>query len=113
MSSTLKVGRAASLAVPDVSRFTRLETLRLRSFSPQKAIDSGWRLGLPASLRTLHLVELDAAGFEVANAAKRLCSNQTGTFHLHPQPLVLPHTPSLHLNPTTLCLHLRPVQYVP
>ena len=68
MSSILRTGRAAGLASPDVSRFTRLQTLRLRNFGPQMAARNSWRLGLPASLQTLHLLELDAAGFEVGSA---------------------------------------------
>ena len=66
MSSALTAGRAAGLAAPDVSRFTRLQTLHLRNFSPRKAAQDDWRLALPASLRILHLVKLDAPGLEVS-----------------------------------------------
>jgi hypothetical protein len=59
----LKLRNETTNPTLDFSRFTRLQKLQLRDHDPARASPLGWRLGLPLSLRVLHLDGLEAASF--------------------------------------------------
>jgi len=61
----LALGPQTTFDAMDISRFTRLQKLQLRHYSPGRAHELGWWLGLPASLRVLHLDGLEATCFMV------------------------------------------------
>lgn len=61
----LALGTQTTFDALDVRRFTRLEKLQLRHFNPGRAQELGWSLGLPSSLRILHMDGLEAVCFMV------------------------------------------------
>ena len=76
---TLALGTQTTFDALDVSRFTRLQKLQLRHYSPGRARELGWWLGLPASLRVLHLDGLNSPLFMVnPNCTPNLTESTAG-----------------------------------
>jgi len=65
LSSALAAGPETGLSALDLARFSRLQTLQLSGLNPSVASTHGWRLGLPLSLRVLHMDGLEAGSFVV------------------------------------------------
>ncbi len=59
-------GEESSFTAMDLTPFTRLQKLQLCSFHSGLASELGWRLGLPPSLRVLHVDGLEAEIFYVS-----------------------------------------------
>jgi len=74
LACALSLGaEAGSFSNMDVTLFTRLQKLQLRSFNSERATALGWRLGLPPSLRVLHVDGLEAKAFHVSRACHASC----------------------------------------
>lgn len=71
LRSALAAGPETGLSALDLTRFTQLQTLRMSAYSPSQASGHGWRLGLPLSLRVLHMDDLAAESFEVNTTSHR------------------------------------------
>ena len=53
----------------DMRKFKRAHKLQLRRYNMAKAADRGWRLGLPFSLRVLHMEINEVATFVVSRSS--------------------------------------------
>lgn len=66
----LTLGAYTGLRGLDLSRFARLKKLQLSGFNPARAIELGWQLVLPLSLRVLYMDGLEAEMFLVCLVTK-------------------------------------------